>query len=107
MMIIAWPNIYAIDTNTARWTMVKTRSHTPISDPSSLGPGWPRGAGGKKQPIRPMLVIQFAYGKASLRAESRTIAVTIVIISAINIITAIIIIAAATIAGTTTTAMTK
>ena len=66
------------------------------------------GAGGKKQPIRPMLVIQFGYGKASLRAPSRSIAVIIVIIIAINIITAIIIIiAAATIAGTTTTAMTK
>ena len=80
----------------------------PISDPGSLGPGWPWGAGGKKQPIRPMLVIQFAYGKASLRAPSRSIAVTIVTIIAINIITAIIIIAGATIAATiTTTAVTK
>ena len=66
-----------------------------------------RGAGGKKQPIRPMLIIQFAYGKASLRALSRSIAVIFVIIIAINIVTAVIIIAAATIAGTTTTAMTK
>ena len=65
------------------------------------------GGWGEEQPIRPMLIIQFAYGKASLRAPSRSIAVTIVIIIAINIITAIIIIAAATIAGTTTTAITK
>ena len=41
---------------TARWTMVKTRFHTTISDRSRLGPGWPRGAGGKKQPTRPMLI---------------------------------------------------
>ena len=55
-----------------------------------------------------MLIIQFAYGKASLRAPSRSIAVIVVIITAINIITAIIIIAAATIAATTTTtAITK
>ena len=96
---VGWHGDFTRSRRTARWTMVKTRSHTPISEPSSLGLGWPRGAGGKKQPIRPMLVIQFAYGKASLRAPSRSIAVTIVIIIAINIITAIIIIAAATIAA--------
>ena len=44
--VVGWHGNYMPFSRTDWWHLVKTRSHTPISDPSSLGLGWPRGGWG-------------------------------------------------------------